>query len=190
MYAISRARQGGATRLELAVSTSLAALLAGVLLNSVISYQGETELVAAKQLVGSLRTALAIRSARALADSGEPALLALAQQNPMTWLQDRPQNYLGEYYSPNKSDLPPGNWYFDRAFNTLVYLPSAEKSFSSGIQKILLFKVKLARVSGPPEADGREEGTAGLVLDQVSDQSVVVHTIAGSVPRPNFSEKK
>jgi len=189
MHTIFFARQGGATLLELAVSTSLAALLAGVLLNSVTSYQGETEQVAAKQLVGSLRTALAIRSARALADSGESALLALAHQNPMTWLQDWPQNYIGEYNSPNKADLPAGNWYFDRAAEMLVYLPSAEKSFSSGTQKILVFKVKLARVSSPPE-DGPEEGTAGLVLDQVSDQSVVNHTIAGSVPRPNFSEKK
>ena len=186
----SLARQGGATRLELAVSTGLAALLAAVLLNSVTGYQGETEQVAAKQLVGSLRTALAIQSARALAGSGEPALLTLAHQNPMTWLQDQPKNYLGEYYSPNKADLPAGNWYFDRAVGMLVYLPSAEKSFSSGIQKILFFKVKLARVSGPAEADGREEGTAGLVLDQVNDQSVVNHTIAGSVPLPKFSEKK
>ena len=187
-------RQGGATRLELAVATSLAALLAGVLLNSIISVQGESERVAAKQLIGSLRTALAVRSAKIISTRGEAGLLALAHQNPVSWLQQRPENYLGEYYSPQNDALPRGNWYFDRSAHTLVYLPAAQKSFSSGIQKVLIFKVKLVRVSGPVNAVRQEKGSAGLVLDQVDEhideQAVASNNIAGSLPRLHFSEKK
>lgn len=183
-------RQGGATRLELAVATGLAAGLAGVLLNCIIGYQGESERVAVKQLVASLRTALAVQSARIISTTGEPGLLALAQQNPMTWLQDRPKNYLGEYYSPKNEALPKGNWYFDRHARSLVYLPSADKSFSFGTQKILVFKVEFIGVSAPVHAGRQEKGTAGLVLAQLEEQAVAFNTIAGSVPRVHFSEKK
>ena len=183
-------RQGGATRLELALATILTALLAAVLLNRLISYQGESENVAAKQLIGSLRTALAVQSARVISTTGEPGLMALARQNPMAWLQRRPENYLGEYYSPNKDTLPSGNWYFDRTAHALVYIPAAKKSFSSRTQKVLAFTVKLVRVSGPVNAGGRIKGTTGLVIDQISDQAVAINNSAGSVPRPYFSEKK
>jgi general secretion pathway protein G len=183
-------RQGGATRLELAVATILAAVLAAVLLNSIMSYQGETERVAVKQLIGSLRTALAVRSAHVISTSGEPGLLALAHQNPVSWLQRRPANYLGEYYSPPYEALPRGNWLFDRSAHTLVYLPAAHKSFSSGIQKVLIFKVKLVRVSVPVNAVRQEKGSAGLVLEEVDEQAVAFNNIAGSLPRLHFSEKK
>jgi len=182
-------RQGGATRLELAVATSLAAVLAGVLLNSIISYQGESERVAAKHLVGSLRTALAVRSAQVISTSGEAGLLALAHQNPLSWLQRSPANYLGEYYAPHNEDLPRGNWYFDRSARTLVYLPASHKSFSSGIQKVLTFKVKLVRVPDPLNASGRREGSTGLVLDQITDESLALNNTAVTKPRPNLSEK-
>lgn len=190
MRAARARRQGGATRLELAVATILAALLAGVLLNSIISIGGESERVAAKQLIGSLRTALAVRSAKVISTTGELGLLALAHQNPVSWLQQRPENYLGEYYSPQNDALPRGSWYFDRSATALVYLPSSQKSFSSGIQKVLVFKVKLVRVSGPVNAVRQEKGSAGLVLDEVDDQAVASTNIAGSLPRLHFSEKK
>jgi len=183
-------RQRGTSLLELALAAVVTSVLAGLLLNCLISYRGESEHVAAKQLIGSLRTALAVRSAKAISTTGEAGLLALAHQNPMTWLQRPPKNYLGEYYSPNKAELPSGNWYFDRVGRTLVYLPASAKSFSAGIQKILIFKVKLVHMSGPVNADAREKGSTGLVLDQLSDSSVAVNNNAGSVSRPYFSEKK
>jgi general secretion pathway protein G len=187
------ARRRGATRLELAVATILAALLAGVLLNCLISYRGESERVAAKQLIGSLRTALAVRSAKAISTTGQAGLIALAYQNPMTWLQHPPENYLGEYYSPKKEALPAGNWYFDRSSRALVYLPVTEKSFSTGIQKVQVFKVKLLRVSGPVNAGRQEKGNSGLVLDQMDQpeiQAVAFNNSAGSLPLPPLSEKK
>ena len=182
-------RQAGASRLELAVATILVALLAGVLLDRLTGWQGETERVAAKQLISSLRTALAMRSAEATARGGDGGLITLAHQNPMSWLQKTPVNYLGEYYSVPKEGFPRGNWYFDRSAATLVYLPSGHKSFSSGIQKILLFKVELLGGSDPVEAGGQRAVSTGLVLDQIMDQSLAMNNIAVMVPRLHFSEK-
>ena len=182
-------RQGGATRLELAVVTILVALLAGMLLDRLIGWQGETERVAAKQLISSLRTALAMRSAEATARGGDTGLMTLAHQNPMRWLQKTPENYLGEYYSAPKEGLPAGHWYFDRSSETLVYLPSGHKSFSSGIQKVLMFKVELLHVPDPVGASGRRELSTGLVLDQIDDQSLALSNFAVLKPRLHFSEK-
>ncbi|MDB5745981.1 MAG: prepilin-type cleavage/methylation protein [Massilia sp.] len=106
--------------MELAVGAVLAALLAGMLLERLIAYQGETESVAAKQLIGTLRTALAMRSAEEITRGGDAALMTLAHQNPMRWLQRTLENYLGEYCSAPKEGLPSGHWYFDRSAETLV----------------------------------------------------------------------
>lgn len=76
-------RRRGFTLVELAVAASMLALLAGILLEKLEAYAGESEHVAAKQLVGALRTALAVRSARAISASGEAGLLALSHENPM-----------------------------------------------------------------------------------------------------------
>ena len=157
---------------ELAVAAVVLGVLAGVLLSRLVSYAGESEVVAAKQLISSLRTALAVRSAKAVASGGQDDLLAVAHQNPMDWLVQRPENYLGEYYSPRESELPKGNWYFDKASRTLVYLAASPKSFSAVTPKFLRFKVELLRVPKPVEADGRNRVTEGLVLEEVGDQTV------------------
>ena len=164
-----RRRQGFAL-LELALAAIVFSLLTGVLLNRLVPYVGESEHVAAKQLISSLRTALAVHSARAVGAGGQGSLLAVAQENPMDWLAERPKNYLGEYYSPNESELPKGNWYFDKANATLVYLPAAPKSFSAETPKFLRFKVKLLRVSNPVKSEVRSEVTEGLVLEEIDSQ--------------------
>jgi len=165
-------RARGFALFELAVATVVLTLVAGVLLKSLVPYVGESEYVAAKQLISSLRTALAVRSARTVAQGGQGALLTVAQENPMVWLVERPKNYLGEYYSPNESELPKGNWYFDKANSTLVYLPAASKSFSDETPKFLRFKVELLRVPNPVKSEPRSEVTEGLALVEIDNQPV------------------
>ena len=174
----------GRIRLELALAAILVLLLAGLLLDRLSAYQAETERVAAKQLISALRTALAVRTTQALARGDEAALLALAQQNPIDWLQERPANYLGEQFSTNKDVLPTGHWYFDRVQRTLVFLPTPHKSFSAGIQKIQIFKVKLVHMPDPADAEGRTAVATGLVLDQMLDPAPAMKNIAVTVPRP------
>lgn len=161
---------GGFALLELAVAAVVFSLVAGVLLNRLVPYIGESEYVAAKQLISSMRTALSVRSARAASQGGQGALLAVAQENPMDWLAEQPKNYLGEYYSPNESELRRGNWYFDKANRTLVYLSASRKSFSAETPKFLRFKVELLRVPNPVKPEIRSEVTEGLELVEIDSQ--------------------
>lgn len=165
-------RQRGFTLLELALAASVLALLAGILLKKLETYAGESEHVAAKQLIGTLRTALAVRTAHATLARGQAGLLAISHENPMTWLLKPPQNYLGEYYAPDESELPKGNWYFDRVNSALVYLPATSKSFSLGTSKLLRFKVELLRGAKPIDPTRWDAAAGGLALNQVIDRSV------------------
>jgi len=168
----SRCRPRGFALFELALVAIVFSLVAGVLLKRLVPYVGESEHVAAKQLISSLRTALAVRSARAIGQGGQGALLVVAQENPMVWLAERPKNYLGEYYSPNESELPRGNWYFDKGNKSLVYLSASSKSFSAETPKFLRFKVELLRVPNPVKPEVRSEVTEGLVLVEIDSQPV------------------
>ena len=174
---------------ELAVTAVVVAVLAGILLHRMVPYAGQSEVVAAKQLIHSLRTALALRAAQAAASGGPDALLAISRENPIEWLVRRPENYLGEYYSPDEAELPKGNWYFDKASRTLVYLAAAPKSFSVETSKFLRFKVELLRVPQPVEPDGRIRVSEGLVLAEVENQTVAITNTAGLI-RAIHTEKK
>ncbi|HBF51346.1 MAG TPA: hypothetical protein DDX04_14495 [Massilia sp.] len=172
MTGASKRRARGFALFELAVATVVLTLVAGVLLKRLVPYIGESEYVAAKQLISSLRTALAVRSARAVTGGGQGALLTVAQENPMVWLVEQPINYLGEYYSPNETELPKGNWYFDKANLTLVYLSASSKSFSAETPKFLRFKVESLRVPNPVKSEPRSEVTEGLALVEIDNQPV------------------
>jgi type II secretory pathway pseudopilin PulG len=164
--------QGGASLLEFGIVAAVIAILAGVLLDRLLIYRGESERVAAKQLISSVKTALAVRSAQVISTTGERGLQSLADNNPIGLLTKPPENYLGEYYSPKISTLPKGNWYFDRKDRTLNYITHGLKTFSSGTSTLLRFKVKFIRVPSPVDPNGRNKVTNGLVIDQIPDQPV------------------
>lgn len=186
---VGRPAVRGFALFELAVSAVVVAVLAGTLLHRLAPYAGQSEVVAAKQLIHSLRTALAVRSAQGLAAGGRFALVAISHENPIEWLVRRPENYLGEYYSPDETKLRKGNWYFDKASRTLVYLVAAPKSFSAETPKFLRFKVELLRVPGPVEVDGRNRVAEDLVLAEIEGQAVATTNTAGLI-RAIQTEKK
>lgn len=156
----------GFTLYEFAVCAALLALLAGALLVKLRAYQAESEMVAAQQLVASVRSALSVRAAQAAAERGEAGLLALAEENPLKWLARPPINYQGEFYRPAAAMLKPGHWYYDRTDKSINYLQRND-TFSSETSKLLKFKVELSSGPVPTRSGGRREATHGLVLDRI-----------------------
>ncbi|CAN7427844.1 hypothetical protein [Massilia sp. LjRoot122] len=159
-------RARGATRFEFAVCAIVTALLAGVLLGRLLEWRAQSERTAAYHVVGALRTAMAARAAQSGAAGGQEALVALLQENPMTWLARKPANYLGEYYSPDLATLRRGAWFFDRTDRTVNYLLSSD-TFSSGTSNLLKFKVELSSSNYPAGNSGRSRKLGALVIDEV-----------------------
>lgn len=100
---------------------AIVGVLAGMLLSRLVMYQEQAEMAAMENTLGILRSSLALRSGQLVANGQGADLIKLLTVNPMDLLAQKPSNYVGEYYSPQKAKISPGNWYFNR------------KSFSSCI---------------------------------------------------------
>ena len=159
-------RTGGASRFEFMVCTVLVAVLTGALLARLLAWREQSERTAAYHVVGALRTALAARAAQAGMARGEGAVAALMQENPMSWLDRTPANYLGEYYSPDLNSLRRGAWFFDRTDKTINYLLGSD-TFSSGTSNLLKFKVELSRTSDPSGINGGSRNPGALAIGEV-----------------------
>jgi hypothetical protein len=168
-----RAGSGGYTRLEFALAVGVFGLLVAVLASRLLLYHEEAERVAAQQLIATLRTGLAVRSAQLAAEGQSEHLAALAGANPIALLSEKPGNYVGEFYAPDVLEMPKGQWFFDRADRTLVYLFSTPEKFSPRTSNFLKFKVKLLRLPNPADTKGRSKVITGVILDQVSDQAAI-----------------
>ena len=166
-------RQRGFSKFEFALASALFAALTGIAADRLHGYQKSAETVAAKQLITSLQTALMLKTAHLTVAQRRGDIAALVDDNPIDWLYKKPPNYLGEYFSPNNQNLPPGNWYFDRNYKTLVYLSSERKSFISRPSILLRFKVKSSRLLTTPAAIPASAAIDNLALVQVFDCPVL-----------------
>jgi general secretion pathway protein G len=169
-FAACVTRQRGFSRFEFAVAAAVFAIAVGIATNRVNSYQRHIESVAAEQLISTLRVALQLRVAHLTAAQRRQEISALAKENPIGWLSEKPKNYLGEYFNPDNKNLPDGHWYFNARQNTLVYLLTERKSFAFGASILLKFKVISARVPASNAPMGPAAGEESLSLVAVSDQ--------------------
>lgn len=160
--AVAAAQRRGFSLFELAVVLVVIAILGTVFLQRVLFYQEEAERVAVAQVLSHTRTSLEAR-VRSLHLRGKAAeVLALAQENPISWLGRAPPNYLGEVFAPDLRNLEGGNWYFDGSTKILVYLPRQHGWLGDEAARPLLFKVVLRHAS-----QGRQEDQVGVSLVQV-----------------------
>ncbi|WP_323141376.1 type II secretion system protein [Massilia phyllosphaerae] len=150
----------GFTLLEFAVTLLVAATVSTLLLNRFEFYREQAELAATRQLVGVLRTALHARASQLQAAGQTERLRALADDNPMNLLAQKPANYLGEFVAVDPGKIGRSGWVFDARDKSIVYLLPNAESFSFGTARLLRFKVEFFRAP--------EQRYVGLALNQVS----------------------
>ncbi|CAL62100.1 Conserved hypothetical protein [Herminiimonas arsenicoxydans] len=163
-------RQRGFTLLELMVVACVVAVLATVLLNRVRFYQKAAEKTAVEQTVGVLQSALQLRVASLILSNRLGEAADLAQQNPMLWLAQKPNNYAGEYFDQLPEGDVSGRWYFDLKERTLVYFVHNAAKDEEGALPQLRFKTNLLlAASSFPVAERPVSGKAieGVVLEQI-----------------------
>ena len=142
-----KAGQCGFTLFELAVVASLIAVLATVLLGRLEVVQQEAERVAVQQTLLALRAGLRMQVLELYASDRQNQLPALAGQNPIDWLAEKPANYLGAYMAPEMEKLPPSHWFFNRSNAELIYILNRSNSFATRHSELLRFKVSLRQAS-------------------------------------------
>ena len=142
-----KARQRGFTLFELAVAVSVIAVLAVVLLGRLEVVQQEAERVAVQQTLLALRAGLRMQVLELYASDRQNQVPALAGQNPIDWLAEKPANYLGAYMAPEMEKLPPSHWFFNRSNAELIYILNRSNSFATRHSELLRFKVSLRQAS-------------------------------------------
>lgn len=167
-------RQGGFSLLELAIVVSIIGILAGMLLSRVDLFQDKAEIAAMENVVGTLRSALSMKASQLLVQGKKAELSKLTTINPMDLLAQKPANYAGEYYSPQKVKISPGNWYFDRKQFLLVYITRTGATFQVAKPRQFRYRIELIRdmddAKGPNTAGTSESTTIeGIVLNQIPE---------------------
>lgn len=141
--------QRGISRLEFAVAATLFAVLAGVLLERLLYVEEYAEMTAMELTVANMRTGLRNRTGDLLIRDRVSEIATLADENPMDWLERRPENYLGEFDREPDLNLR-GSWYFDRVRHEIVYTASLRRHFSP--ENAEDYSVRLRAVAQPVPA--------------------------------------
>lgn len=126
------ARYSGFTLIELIVVTIIIVIVMGVMLNRFTYYQEQAEKAAMENMAGALQSALTLQVGQVLTRGRMSDLAALAEDNPMNWLQQKPHNYAGEFYALTPRAVDSGNWVFDLKSRELVYVLHNSKYFKPG----------------------------------------------------------
>ncbi len=122
----------GFTLIELIIVIIIIVTLMGLFMNRVMYYQEQAEKVAMEEVAGAIQSALILQYGQILTRGKPSDVAALAQDNPMNWLQKRPRNYSGEFYDPTPLAVESGNWVFDLKARDLVYVVRNTNYFKPG----------------------------------------------------------
>lgn len=168
----SLARARGFSLFELAVTVAIIGVLASVLLSRVLWYREEAEKAAMENVVGVLRSALAMKAGQLVVQGKQHELSTLLTINPMDLLAQKPANYLGEVHTPQNEKISRGNWYFNRKKLVLVYIAGTGATFQTSEPRQFFYQIKLLRnvdsASGPTNADTSQSTTIeGVVLARI-----------------------
>jgi prepilin-type N-terminal cleavage/methylation domain-containing protein len=163
--------QRGFTLLELIVVISVIAILIGTLLKRVPVYIEQAEQAAMEQTAGAIQTALTMRVGSLMAHgaASEKELKVLAADNPVNWLQQKPKNYAGAYFSPSPQTVTPGQWVFDLKSRDLIYVLDRSANFTPGKdgQKWIRFHVKFEYETSRGSSADEKSGLTSTIFEPI-----------------------
>jgi general secretion pathway protein G len=164
MRAIRRLRSSrGFTLLELTIVICIIAVLGAVLADRLQRYAEFAEKTSMEYTANTINTALLFEFAQHIISGNRKDLPTLMQANPMSWLAQKPTNYLGELHDPPTDPEQGGSWYYDAGDHLLVYLVRRGDNFqadSAGLKRVR-YRVKLLYDEAQPTS------LIGMILSPV-----------------------
>ena len=118
----------GFSLFELVAVIAIVGVFGGVLLQRMLYLQEYAEMTAMDLTVANLRTGLRYKTGDLLIRDKVSEIATLADENPVKWLENTPENYLGEFDGKPDTDLR-GKWFFDKTRHELVYTVNNRRHF-------------------------------------------------------------
>ncbi|OIR00979.1 hypothetical protein GALL_169430 [mine drainage metagenome] len=153
----------GFTLIELIVVVSVVAILATAALDKLFWYQGQAEKASMEYTASMIKSGLWMSAASLMMANRGTEIPALAQQNPINLLAQKPENYLGELDSNNTTLLKGGNWFYDPSKHQVGYVINQRRDFTPAItddytvrygMKVLYSEIELASGKKAPYITG------------------------------------
>lgn len=149
----------------------IAAVLAAVLLERLLTYAEVAEKTAMEATLSRLHAGLYARVALHALRGEYEALEALQDQSPFAAAQVQSANYLGEFVGVPPGDAAQGKWIFDRLRRELVYVPKLRRyfhpEFDEGDAAGLRFRVEVQKTSKNAYAGVTIQQTGGTRWEPV-----------------------
>ena len=136
-----------------------------ILLNRLQVYKEAAEKAAMQQTAAAIKSALQMRVASYMISGRDSEIESLGTKNPVTWLQENPANYVGEFFADAFARVPPGSWYYDLTRRELVYVVNLGDNFKPGpdSRKWVRYRVRIGYEDLPLQG-----GETRKVLSSVS----------------------
>jgi type II secretory pathway pseudopilin PulG len=155
--ACRRRKCAGFSQIELAVVIIVFSVLTGSLLERLHHYEALAEKAAFESTLRLVKTGLQIRLAELIITNREGEARTLEQEDPTTWLSEKPATFAGDYREPPER----GTWYFDSGSRQLIYVVNNGQSLvareSAGMQQ-LRFQTKLIVAPFGPQSVAKVVG--------------------------------
>ena len=134
-----------------AVYVAIAAVLAAVLLERLLTYAEAVEKAGMEVTLARLNSALYVRLVYHALRGEHQAVEAMPRQSPFAVTRAQSVDYLGEYDSVPEDALGSGKWLYDRRRSELVYLPNLKRHLTMPAETpeadAIRFRVELVQAS-------------------------------------------
>lgn len=168
-------RQAGSQRgfslLELVAVVLVLGILAAILLERFHFYQEVAEKARMEYTISRIKSGLRLRMAGMLISGRAHEYFLLAKQNPIEWLDDKPENYAGEFASAKGQRAESGTWHFDENTRMLVYTVQHGAHFQedSAGQKRVRLKVAIIHNGGEGVRSAADNASSDSVRIELVD---------------------
>ena len=151
-------RERGVSKHEFLIRAIVAGLLAAVLLERFLYYQEYTEKTVMEATVVNMRSGMRLRIAELMTENRSNEIGNLLKENPITWLERPPANYLGAFKTTGLPDPAKDGWYFDTDRKELVYRLRLHRFFEGEGGQYPAVRFRVAAKTGDAK-DGVKPGT-------------------------------
>jgi len=169
----------GFSLLELIVVIIIISILFGLAINHLFKWRIAAEKASISRLTSEMRDALKLEVSSHYAKGRLQDVLKLVGTNPLEYVVEKPDTYLGSSTSPNLESIAPGSWMYDTTNKILIYRVRYPDNFEtelSGIKRIE-FKVSLiyADINRNKQFNRGVDTIEGLRLTSAKEYSWLVN---------------